>query len=111
MTETTIDGSTVNGYNTDGTGYVHNTGTFSGSSGGYISQMTLNENGIFPTTASGSATTYWCDGLWWANGGFALVGGSYGHGSLAGCFAVSLDHAVSTAYGNIGGSLSCKPNA
>ena len=111
MTETTIDGSTVNGYNTDGTGYVHNTGTFSGSSGGYISQMTLNENGIFPKVASGSATTYWCDGLWWANGGFAIVGGGYGDGSLDGCFAVCLNNAVSSANGSIGGSLSCKPNA
>ena len=111
LTETTIDGSTVQGYNTDGTGYVHNTGTFTGSSGGYISQATLNENGIFPTVASGSATTYFCDGLWWANGGFAIVGGSYDNGSLAGCFTVVLDGAVSFSSSYRGGSLSCKPNA
>lgn len=111
LTETTIDGSTVIGYNTDGTGYIHNTGTFSGSSGGYISQATLNENGIFPAVASGSATTYFCDGLWWANGGFACVGGSYANGSLDGCFAVILSTAVSYGSGSFGGSLCCKPNA
>ena len=111
LTETTIDGSTVEGYNTDGTGYVANTGAFSGSSGGYISEMVLNENGIFPKVASGSATTYWCDGLWWANGGFALVGGGYVDGSRAGCFTVSLGTAVSHSAASYGGSLCCKPNA
>lgn len=104
----TTDGSTVIGYNTDGSGYLKHQ-TFSGSSGGYISQMRLTANGIFPTVASGSATTHWCDGLWWANGGFAKVGGSYGNGSLDGAFCLDLYIAVSYSYADIGGSLSCKP--
>lgn len=104
----TTDGSTVIGYNTDGQGYLTHQ-TFSGSSGGYISQMRLTANGIFPTVASGSATTHYCDGLWWANGGFARVGGSYGRGSLGGAFCLRLDTAVSYSDGDVGGSLSCKP--
>ena len=104
----TTDGSTVIGYNTDGSGYLTHQ-TFSGSSGGYISQMLLTEKGIFPTVASGSATTYFCDGLWWSSGGFAFVGGGYNNGSLDGTFCLYLAYAVSYGAGDIGGSLSCKP--
>ena len=108
MTETTIDGTSVNGYNTDGTGYL-TTQTFTGTSGGYQSAFTLTEHGIFPVAASGSATTYTCDGLWWANNGFAIVGGSWGNTSVAGAFALDLDDAVSHSHSSLGGSLSCKP--
>ena len=104
----TNDGSTVIGYNTDGTGYLTHQ-AFSGSSGGYISQALLTANGIFPTVASGSATTYFCDGLWWASGGYAFVGGSYNDGSLVGAFALGLGAAVSSAGASFGASLSCKP--
>ena len=108
MTETTLDGTSVTGYNTDGTGYLK-TQVFSGSSGGYQSSFTLTEHGIFPVAASGSATTYTCDGLWWANNGFALAGGSWDHTSGSGLFALSLGVAVSHGSPNVGGSLSCKP--
>ena len=108
MTETTIDGTSVNGYNTDGTGYLK-TQTFTGTSGGYQSAFTLTEHGIFPIAASGSATTYTCDGLWWANNGFAFAGGCWYNTSVYGLFALNLHHAVSYSYTNFGGSLSCKP--
>ena len=104
----TTDGSTVNSYNTTGSGYV-NYGVASGTSGGYISAVTMNNKGIFPKTASGSATTFYCDGYWWTNGGFAKLGGSYANGLLGGLFAVSVDTAVSYANANIGGSLSYIP--
>jgi hypothetical protein len=104
----TTDGSTVIEYNTDGTGYLTHQ-AFSGSSGGYISQTLLTANGIFPTVASGSATTHLCDGLWWASGGFAVVGGGYDDGSLDGAFCLDLVRAVSHAAASFGGSLSCKP--
>lgn len=110
MTETTLDGTSVNGYNTDGTGYL-TTQTFSGSSGGYQSAFTLTEHGIFPVTASGSSSTYTCDGLWWANGGFALAGGCWNDTALGGLFALILAPAVSDSYTDVGGSLSCKPAA
>ena len=108
MTETTLDGTSVNGYNTDGTGYLK-TQTFTGSSGGFQSAFTLTEHGIFPIAASGSATTYTCDGLWWANNGFALAGGGWGDTSSGGLFALSLNRAVSGSVTAVGGSLSCKP--
>lgn len=108
MSNYTNDGTTVVGYNTDGAGYLTHQ-TFSGTSAGYISQALLTANGIFPTVASGSSTTYFCDGLWWASGSYALVGGSYDDGSLSGAFALTLNSAVSHSYSHIGGSLSCKP--
>lgn len=108
MTETTLDGTSVTGYNTDGMGYLK-TQIFSGSSGGYQSSFTLTEYGIFPVAASGSATTYTCDGLWWANNGFALAGGSWNGTSAYGLFALYLYRAVSYSHATFGGSLSCKP--
>lgn len=108
MTESTMDGSTVIGYNTDGTGYLNHQ-AFTGTSGGYISAATLTPHGIFPTVASGSSSTYFPDGLYWANNGYAIVGGSYGNGSLAGPFALFLYFAVSGADVSFGASLSCKP--
>jgi len=59
--------------------------------------------------ASGSSSTFFADGLWWANNGYALVGGHYNDGLLAGAFALLLSHAVSSANVHIGASLSCKP--
>ena len=50
--------------------------TPSGTSGGYISDSVVNEYGWFPKTASGSQTTYECDGLWFNNSqsNYAIVG-------------------------------------
>jgi len=103
----TNDGSTVIGYNTDGTGYLTHQ-AFSGTSGGYISAALLTANGILPTVASGSSSTYFPDGLWWAAGGYAIVG-AYDNGSLDGPFALNLSSAVSDSHASIGASLSCKP--
>ena len=104
----TADGTAVLGYNTTGEGYKTHQ-TFTGSSGGYISKMDINADGLFPTVASGSNTTYFADGLWWANNGFACVGGDYDAGALCGGFCLSLSNAVSYGSGAFGGSLSCKP--
>ena len=108
------DGSTVDGYNTDGTGYiVISNSTPSGSSGGYISKVLFNENGLIPTTINGSQTTYYCDGLWFNNSqiDYALVGGSSGSGYIVGAFYSSLNAAVSDAGWSIATALSCKPLA
>ena len=105
----TKDGSTVIGYNTTGEGY-NVIQPFSGSSGGYTSEIIMSSKGLFPTVASGSATTKYCDGLWWANGGFAIVGGGSSYGALDGPFCLDLLNAVSNANTVIGGSLSCKPS-
>lgn len=104
------DGSTVIGYNTDGSGYVtipNSNGT--GSSGGYINTSIVNERGWFPKNASGSASTYECDGFWFVANCYAYVGGSCGDGSRCGAWSVGLNAAVSLADWSIGASISCKP--
>lgn len=107
LSEDTSDGTTVVGYNASSNGYK-SAGLISGSSGGYISQMTLNADGIFPKVVSGSATTYFCDGCWFANGAFGRVGGCYG-GSLGGAFALGVGGALSAAGAGDGASLSYVP--
>ena len=108
------DGSTVDGYNTDGTGYiVISNSTPSGSSGGYISKVLFNENGLIPTTINGSQTTYYCDGLWFNNSqiDYVLVGGNSYNEYRVGAFSLTLGHAVSNAYWYFAAAISCKPLA
>lgn len=108
----TTDGSTVSGYPTTSiTGMVNSGKTVSGTSGGYISVTYANNQGIIPYTASGSSSTYECDGLWWNTSkvGYVAVGGSCIADLLAGAFAVHLSLAVSSFDWAFGASLSCKP--
>ena len=107
------DGSTTDSYNTDGTGYISIGCTPGGTSGGYISKMTITEYGLIPTTASGSATTYFTDGLWFNNAqvDYAFVGGACCDGFLVGALCCSLDYLVSSANWGSGAALSCKPLA
>lgn len=107
------DGSTVDGYNTDGSGYISIGCTPTGTSSGYISKMTVTEYGLIPTTASGSATTYYTDGLWFDNSqvDYALVGGGCGSGFIVGALSSFLNRPVSFAAWNVGASVSCKPLA
>ncbi len=106
------DGSTVDGYNTTGSGYISH-GTMSGTSGGYTSHMNITDRGITPETISGSDSTYYCDGAWFNNGqvDYALVGGRWLYGLLVGCLCVHLAGAVSIAAADVGAALSCKPLA
>ncbi|MCD8025096.1 MAG: hypothetical protein LUE64_06130, partial [Candidatus Gastranaerophilales bacterium] len=78
MCEGTLDGSTVDDYQqTSVDGYIDSGVTLSGTSGGYISAMTLVSGlGLVPTTVSGSSSTYFPDGCWWSTSiaGFARFG-------------------------------------
>lgn len=106
------DGSTVNDYNLDGSGYITIPGaTPAGTSGGYISAQKMTDYGLLPVTASGSETTYECDGLWFNNSqvNYALVGGSCADGFLVGAFCVNLDNLASYSSWHIGAALSYKP--
>ena len=114
MTYGQSDGSTVDGYNTDGAGYiVIGNSTPIGTSGGYVSKVLFNENGLIPTTVNGSQTTYYCDGLWFNNSQFnyAVVGGDSNNGYLGGAFSLGLNCAVSDAYWDVASAISCKPLA
>ena len=108
------DGSTVDGYNTDGTGYIEiPNSTPNGSSGGYISKLSFGNYGYIPVISNGSATTYYCDGLWFNNGeiNYALVGDRSGDGYLVGAFCSALRLLVSYCSWDVGAALSCKPLA
>ena len=114
MTYGMSDGSTVDGYNLDGTGYISTpNSTPSGTSGGYISKILATENGLILVVASGSATTYYCDGLWFNNSqvDYAYVGGSSSSSSRLGAFGSVLSTMSSSADRYVGASLSCKPLA
>lgn len=95
-------------YNTSGSGYVDTGVTPGGTSGGYISACKMTEHGLIPMTASGSETTQYPDGLWYAASCYALVGGSSDFGLLVGALALDLALALSIAYWNIGSALSCE---
>ena len=114
MTYGRSDGSTTDGYNETGSGYISIGGdTPSGKSGGYISKMLITDNGLIPTIASGSATTYYCDGLWFNNSqiNYAFVGGISESPSSVGAFYSGLHNVVSDMGWVVGASLSCKPLA
>lgn len=114
MTYSQADGSTVDGYNLDGTGYIEiPDSTPGGTSGGYISKMLFTDCGMIPKQASGSATTHYADGLWFNNSqvNYALVGGASTSGLLVGAFSSTLYNIASFVSWNFGAALSCKPLA
>lgn len=114
LTRGTHDGSTATDYNTDGSGYLTVPGaTPSGTSGGYIKTIKTMPYGRIPYDASGSATTYEADGLWFNNSksNYALVGASWRNDLPCGPFCANLHHAASISDTSFGVALSCKPSA
>lgn len=114
MTYGQSDGSTSDGYNETGSGYISIGGsTPIGTNNGYISKMLITDNGLIPTIASGSATTYYCDGLWFNNlqVDYAYVGGYTSGDSLVGALSSALNNAYSFAVWAVGAAISCKPLA
>ena len=114
MTYGQSDGSTVNGYNFNGNGYIAiNDSGISGSMNGYICKMLFNENGLIPISSSGSDTTYYVDGLWFDNDtiAYACVGGAADFSSYVGAFFVDITRASSSSQWYYNASLSCKPLA
>ena len=114
LTYNKSDGSTIVGYNTTGDGYITiEDSTFTGSSGGYINEMRPTKYGLFPVKASGSSSTFFCDGLWFNNEGtrYGLFGGSCYDSLQVGAFCCTLTSTVSNAYWTFGAAPSCKPLA
>ena len=114
MTYGQSDGSTVDGYNTDGTGYiVIPNSTPSGSNGSYMDKVLFNANGLIPITSNGSSTTYYCDELFCNNSliSYAIVGGDSTIGHCVGAFCVALIYSASGSYSGVAAALSCKPLA
>ena len=108
MCRSTQDGTSVSDYNTDGTGYLV-AGSAPTASASYISEMTINQHGLFPkSVSSGTQTTYYCDALWTNNSqtNFALFGGASVVGLRVGAFACLLSGLVSYSNWSIGVVLS-----
>ena len=98
-------------YNTDGSGYKTITSVVpSGTSGGYIKDIIFTKDGFAPSVASGSESTYYCDGLWYNNEiiAFALFGGALAGGRRCGSLYVALGNAPSDADWGLGASPSYK---
>lgn len=99
-------------YFTTGAGYTNTGLTPSGTSGGYCSRMEMaSDIGRIPTVASGSETTYECDGLWFNNTivAVALFGGSRGNGSRCGLSYWNVSSPATNVATSFVASLSCKP--
>lgn len=95
-----------------GAGYTNTGLTPSGTSGGYCSRMEMaSDIGRIPTVASGSETTYECDGLWFNNTivAVALFGGSRGSGSKCGLSFWIVNNPATYVDTFFVASLSCKP--
>ncbi len=98
-------------YNTDGSGYkIISSIAPSGTSGGYIKDIIFSKDGFALSAASGSESTYYCDGLWYNNEitAFALFGGDLYNGRRCGALCVGLDAAPSAAVWSLGASSSYK---
>ena len=107
MTHSTVDGSTVTGFNRSGSGYISTGFVPPAASESYINRyepLVGGKYGIVPKAVSGSSTTYYCDAMWTNNGQLdqLIMCGSVLDGTLAGafCFAVdALPSLTAWAYG------------
>lgn len=113
MTYSQVDGSTTDGYNTDGSGYINAGSIGTTAAWVYPKHDIIRENCLLAQTNGGAENTYYCDGTYLEASGtfYAFVGGVWNVAGRAGVFCVSLSGAVSYASASVGAALSCKPLA
>lgn len=114
LTYGTKDGSAATSYNTDGTDYLTTGVTgHTGTNGGYCNEMRFTPYGMTPVAASGTSSTYYCDGLWFNDSqtDYAFRGGDCADGALVGAFSCGLSSTATHAGWNVGAAVSCKPLA
>lgn len=105
------DGSTVNDFNLTGERYVTIPDcTPSGTNGGYISEVETTPLGMFAKIASGSASTYFADGMYFNNSGvrYALHGGSSDSGLRCGALCVLRGGVAGFTRWDVGAAISYK---
>lgn len=108
LTHSTLDGSTTEGYNTTGEGYI-SLDDNKISASGYISKMRFINNVMFPCEAQGSATTKYCDYIYINNSGTRFVlFGAYASPQI-GAFLRNFNVTTSGYESTVGSALSCKP--
>ena len=108
------DGSTQNGFDFTGSGYISKSTIPTGTSGQYLYQQSFNKDGIFPKNAdsnNASASKYYCDGFWFNNSGTRVPfrGGYSANGAYCGVSSADLHFDASLAAWGFGATLSCKP--
>lgn len=99
-------------YNFDGKDYEATNIVPSGTSGGYVNLASVSDKyGYVPKVASGSETTYMCDGLWFNNSqtDYALVGGYWADAGHCGSRCVNLLNLASRTNAAFGSRLSYLP--
>ena len=99
-------------YNFDGTDYEATNIVPSGTNSGYVNLASVSDKyGYVPKVASGSETTYMCDGLWFNNSqtDYALVGAAWYSAGLCGSRCVRLNDPASLANEAVGSRLSYLP--
>ena len=114
MTYGQLDGSTTNGYNPTGEGYISISGsTANETSGGFISKMLFTPYGLIPIKATGSATTYYTDELWFTTTSisYLMCGGRAGQTYTSGALAIDLSDPFSYYSDTACVAISCKPLA
>ena len=111
MTYGPQDGSSADGYNTTGDGYL--TGAALPDANGWTRKMAFNAFGFSPSATGASAATYWCDYF----GGSTTVAAAYpffGGGAayttaVEGAFCLDINRGSAFANYDLGANLSCKP--
>ena len=111
MTHSTIDGSTVSGFNRTGEGYISTGFVPPAASESYINRLEIlggGKYGLFPKAVSGSSSTYYCDGMWTNNGQLdqLILGGSVANGLLCGAFCFHVNNLPTDTNWNHGASPS-----
>lgn len=111
LTYNIADGSTTNGYNQTGSGYIDN-GDIP-TSNGHLKTMRYNKLGYSPSSVTGGSSTTFYGDYFYQNTGtrYLLIGGSSGSGVGAGAFYFSLDAEPGFRYWHFAAALSCKPLA
>lgn len=109
MTHSKIDGSTVEGYNRSGEGYISTGFVPPAASESYINRYEpVGKFGMFPKATSGSSTTFYCDGMWTNNGQLdqLLLGGAVNDGAIRGVFCFHVNVLPTHTDWNVGSSPS-----
>ena len=108
MTYDTSDGSTANGYNINGTGYLSIGNNPTSNIDYYIKKMQYGLWGCLPIEIGSYSAQYFRD-YYQSGTGYALFGGDATGGKSSGAFNSYLRHATSVRYWSISSDLSCKP--
>lgn len=99
-----------NGYRvTDATGYEDTGLTAPAGNSSYINEMKCSKFGMIPKLATGSGSTYYCDGYWANNGqlNYLIAGaGADAASAIGGAFAFDVIYAPANANWNVGCGLS-----